>query len=354
MKYIFVALLWLSITSCSNDISDQNSSSDHSHSTPSLDDWKLAKIHDVISQTDMPHLIKIIQPTNNANISVQVDLTCPKQGVISAEIDADPAIYIWQQSAGDFVAQGLLRAAGAVSNPVSTLVQWRIGKSIHKSYIGQGKYNNVADIADFSTLSPAEPWTGSLAISTETDHGQIAIETSVDTPNAQAFIKLCSVDPEKLKVEREKKAAATRAATERANVKKKAEATFMEAFQKKWPKCLDSERRDDYYAGKTDDGKLVKLRNLSVNHISDAPVPAADRADGIEWNGTVTAQFYTYRLLKWDNRDSPSFTGAWAQDVNGPKGCEDLRGNVSKRNGQWIATVHDWWPSCAVHPVPCF
>jgi hypothetical protein len=279
MKYFLAILSLLVVGGCGSATSvpaaSPSASASADSSRPFLNDWDLDAKHDVISETDSLHLVKINSPT---------------PGVISAEIKSDPAIFVWQQSAGDFVVQGLLRSAGVASNPVSTLVRWRIGKSIHEGHIAEGKFNNVVDIANFSTLSSSESWTGSLAVATDTDHGQVAIEIPIDTPNTRIFLTKCTADlarfnAEKAIKETEARAtakAAAAAARERAVLEEKGKSAFSNVIDTFWPKC------GEYHVLKNlrGDQAVAQVRALVVQFTGNHPLTAL--SEKMAMNGRAT------------------------------------------------------------------
>jgi hypothetical protein len=156
-----------------------------------VDDWQLSTEKDVITEAAATHLVKVLRSTADETLRMEIDLTCDTAvGAVSARMKSD-APYVWQESTGDFVTRGFLNAAGIASNPVSTLVQWRVGKVIHEGYIPQGKFNNVAQIDKFFDLKSSDAWSGSLAVAITTQRGPSGVETSIETPNAVTFLKQC-------------------------------------------------------------------------------------------------------------------------------------------------------------------
>lgn len=161
MKYAIAIVSALLGVSCGNGSSPATHESSASFSNDAAtrwaNDWRLETKHDVISETDTTHLVNELSPTVGGDkTKIRIDLTCPAPGLFAAEISVDPAIYVWQQTIQDVLGQRLLGAAGIPSDSVSTLVQWRAGKTIRKAYIPQGKYNNVVNIPKFLGFSEDE------------------------------------------------------------------------------------------------------------------------------------------------------------------------------------------------------
>jgi hypothetical protein len=352
------ALLTLVLASCGNGTTDPAGShsvtADAKPPPPSLNDWDLDTKHDVISETDTVHLVKILSSTDKNDLRVQIDLTCPTPGVVSAEIKSDPAIYVWGQSTGDFIAQGILRSAGVSANPVSTLVQWRIGKSIHSGHVAQGKYNNVADIDNFIKLGPSEPWIGSLAVVTDTDHGQLAVETPIDTPNALEFLKKCTRELEKYNAEKAVKDAGKKAAAKvAADAAKEGDAliargtsAFIGVIDTFWPKC------GEYHVMKnmSGDRASVQTRDLAVRFRGGNSLTQSDRKNGVEWRGKYGGRFNGQRRFTVSSYKSAPII-VWTDWTGGPD-CDQIEGEAWLKNGGWNAEVHDS-ESCPVQHISC-
>jgi hypothetical protein len=193
-----LAAFGLLAAACDGKSTTSKISTDKSETKPTHepDAWELDSQHDVISQRDVLHLRKTIETNSQNHMKVAIDLTCPTLGTISASVIAVDTELLWSQSTNDFVAQGFLGAAGIASNPLSTQIQWRIGKSAHNGEAGRQKYSNEIIVTKFFKPSATEIWNGSLAVAFETVHGPIGVEQSIDTPNAHEFALRCqAIDP---------------------------------------------------------------------------------------------------------------------------------------------------------------
>jgi hypothetical protein len=368
MKYAIAIVSTLLSVSCSNGTSppthESSASSSNDAATRWTNDWHLEMKHDVISETDTAHLVNELSPTGGDDkTKIRIDLTCPAPGIFDAEISVDPAIYVWQKTIQDVLGKKLLGAAGIPSDSVSTLVQWRAGKTIRKAYIPQGKYNNVVNIPKFLGFSEDEwvaPDKGSLAVSVETDHGNLGAETELVTPTSLKFLKQCGANWEKSKAEAAKKESdakavartAALAAKERGVLEEKGKATFSGVVDKFWPKC------GEYHVMKalTGDRAIRQVRTLQIWFKENQPLTAEDRRNGYSWKGRFEASFIEHREFRLEAVPDP-ITGSkiqwddWERWPTGT-GCGEIEGDAWLQNGNWDAEVHDSL-KCPVQHVSC-
>jgi hypothetical protein len=345
-RIIVVSSLVLLIAACS-----ESTTSDKP--VVQTDDWAFGTRHDVISQTDELHLVKTLQSSSGSGPKIQLDLTCPTPGIVSAEIVADDTEYVWRQSTNDFVAQQFLGAAGIASNPLSTLIQWRVGAETHKANVEHGKYNNVVEIPKFFSPSTNAPWTGSLAVAVETAQGPTGVEKSIDSPNAVAFSVKCLLDSASVQEREAKLATERQAAKEKESAASlaakqliEARNAFLVALRAYWPRCHDGSFPSEDVFMSTGWGDRVRELTEPYVWIRDTQeLSDADRAEGYEWKGHAGLKFQESRELFTPGRYD------WSNTVRAV-GCEDIAGDVWKRGNNWGATVRDS-PGCPVRRGAC-
>jgi hypothetical protein len=187
-------------------------------------DWQIERLKNPVSESEHVLLTKTLTSIDDPGLQVTVRLNCETLGFMSSEIESHPANIVWQQSSNDFISQGLMKATGIRTNPLSTSVQWRVGNKKQQGYAPLEKFNNVLKIPHFFDLA-SEAWSGTLAIVLDTDHGQLAVESTIETPNALAFIKACKEGQQEVKEDLAAEREAARAAASRA-----ASAAYQEAM----------------------------------------------------------------------------------------------------------------------------
>jgi hypothetical protein len=170
-RFLFIAIpLALLITACGGKpVPGTSVGQPQSQSDP----WSIGTQRDVISQRDTLHLHDTVDATAASGTKLEVDLTCPVLGTISGDVVAVDSELIW------------------TAYFPSTNVRWRIGKTAHSAAVQQHKYSNEIIIEKLFVPTKTESWNGSIAFAFDTTHGPVAVEESIDTPNAQEFAQRC-------------------------------------------------------------------------------------------------------------------------------------------------------------------
>jgi hypothetical protein len=300
------------------------------------EDWVLGAAHDQASGRDELHMIKSVASIEGAGTKLQLDLSCPSMGSVSAMVVARGVSYVWRTS-GDIPVVGSVNASPAAkSASLKTSVRWTVGDYSSATDVSKRRGDNIIEISNMFTLAALHPWRGQLTFTANTNSGPVRIETSIDSPRAQEFWQRCSsaARPER-----------TQSAEHHANdsgdtTESIAVLQSKNYFEKYWAKCGNS-----YYLH-TNDGNVRQIAGVRFRLLKVDPRTEIDRLNGYEWKGRVEFSYQRYR----------DFAGHWEEWFSGMaptfNWCEPQE-NVWKKNGEWDMDVLYSPQMCPVKPMSC-